>query len=347
MMKSIFNKLYGGAPLTVEESDQLFTKIAAGSLKESELAGALIAMKMRGESPEEIAGAAKAFLAVAKPFPKVEYPFADIVGTGGDGTNTVNISTASALVAASCGVKVAKHGNRSVSSLTGSSDLLQALGINLELTPEKAKEALDQHDICFLFAPHYHPGFKYAAQVRGDLKTRTLFNMLGPLTNPARPKLALMGVYAPELTEPLAETAKILGYERVMVVHGAGMDEVALHGETKVTELHEGEIKSYFVSPTDFGLNEYPLELLKGGDAEDNRRTLITLLSGNAPEAHEHAVVINVAMLLKLFGNDDLKANAKRALNAIKEGSALRLLEQLTGQTLLDEASLENARCRA
>lgn len=346
-MKAIFQKLYSGEALRVAESTTLFGAIARGELKDSELAALLIAMKMRGETPEEIAGAARAFLAVAKPFPEVEYPFADIVGTGGDGTNTVNISTASALVAASCGVKVAKHGNRSVSSLTGSSDLLQALGINLELAPEKAKEALDNNDICFLFAPHYHTGFKHAAQVRSDLKTRTLFNMLGPLTNPARPKLALMGVYAPELTEPLAETAKLLGYERVMVVHGAGMDEVALHGKTKVTELNHGEINTYYVEPKDFDLNEYPLEMIRGGDAEENRRTLITMLSGNAPEAHEHAVAINVAMLLKLFGNEDLKANARQALDAIQEGKALKLLETLTGKELIDEATLETRRARA
>ncbi len=329
-MEEILKRLYQGIPLKQGESESLFSKIATGRCDERQLAAALIAMKMRGERPEEIAGAAEAFLRVVKPFPRPDYPFADIVGTGGDGTNTVNISTASALVAASCGVKVAKHGNRSVSSLTGSSDLLAQLGVDLQATPEEARQQMDQENIAFLFAPQYHPGFKYAMPVRQALKTRTLFNMLGPLVNPARPPYALIGVYQSELIKPVVETAKLLGFERVAVVHGGGMDEVALHAPTEVGELKGGVIRYYEVTPKDFGLNEHPLSLLRGGTAEENRASLLRMLQGEAPEAHEHAVAINVAMLLQLFGDEDLKENAERALTAIREGCALELLYRIS-----------------
>lgn len=332
-IKAIFQKLYTGSALTQSESRTLFTAIAKGEMSESLLGAALVAMKLRGETAEEVAGAAEAFLNEAKSFESPEYPFADIVGTGGDGLNTVNISTASALIAASCGVAVAKHGNRSVSSLTGSSDLLQTLGVNLLKSPKEARESLDKDQITFLFAPHYHGGFKHAAKTRGELKTRTIFNLLGPLTNPARPKLAMMGVYDANLTELMAETAKLLGYEHVLVVHGGGMDEVALHAPTKVSELKAGIVSTYYVEPKDFGLNEHPIEAIRGGDALENRRTLLTMLHGQAPEAHQHAVAINVAMLLKLFGHENLKANAAQALEAISEGRALRLLETITDNT--------------
>ncbi|OYQ81698.1 anthranilate phosphoribosyltransferase [Ignatzschineria sp. F8392] len=330
-LKPIFQRLYSGERLSQEESHQLFSTIARGEVSEALLGAALISMKLRGETPAEVAGAASAFLSEAKYFDTPDYPFADIVGTGGDGLNTVNISTASALVGASCGAIVAKHGNRSVSSLTGSSDLLQALGVDLYKSPEEARTELDQARITFLFAPHYHGGFKYAAKTRGELKTRTIFNLLGPLTNPARPKRAVMGVYHADLTELMAETAKLLGYEHVLVVHGGGMDEAALHAPTKVTELRDGLIETYSLTPADFGLNEHPLSAIRGGDALENRKTLLTMLHGAAPEAHRHAVAINVALLLKLFGYENLKENAENALTAIDERRALALLEKMTG----------------
>ncbi|HAO0783035.1 TPA: anthranilate phosphoribosyltransferase, partial [Escherichia coli] len=169
-----------------------------------------------------------------------DYLFADIVGTGGDGSNSINISTASAFVAAACGLKVAKHGNRSVSSKSGSSDLLAAFGINLDMNADKSRQALDELGVCFLFAPKYHTGFRHAMPVRQQLKTRTLFNVLGPLINPAHPPLALIGVYSPELVLPIAETLRVLGYQRAAVVHSGGMDEVSLHAPTIVAELHDG-----------------------------------------------------------------------------------------------------------
>lgn len=321
-MHAILEKLYQANTLTQAESQQLFSAIITGQLEPTQLAAALIAMKVRGERPEEIAGAATALLDDAKPFPRPDYPFADIVGTGGDGSNSINISTASAFVAATCGVKVAKHGNRSVSSKSGSSDLLAAFGISLDLPAEAARQALDDLNVCFLFAPQYHTGFRHAMPVRQQLKTRTLFNVLGPLINPARPPLAVIGVYSPELVLPIAQTLKVLGYQRAAVVHGGGMDEVALHSATHVAELREGEITQYQLTPEDFGMRFHPQDALAGGTPEENRDILTRLLQGKGERAHEEAVAINVALLLKIFGQEDLRANAQQAMDAIRSGQA-------------------------
>ncbi|GKX49738.1 anthranilate phosphoribosyltransferase [Budvicia aquatica] len=321
-MQSILNKLYRAESLTQQESQTLFSSIARGELEPSQLAAVLISMKVRGETPDEIAGAAAAFLADAQPFPRPEYDFADIVGTGGDGTNSINISTASAFVAASCGISIAKHGNRSVSSRSGSSDLLAAMGIKLDMPAELSRKALDDLGVCFLFAPQYHTGFRHAMPVRQQLKTRTLFNVLGPLINPARPKKALIGVYSPELVRPIAETLKVLGYQQAAVVHGGGMDEVAIHAPTKVAELCDGKIECYELTNKDFGLQQHSLSELEGGSPEENRDILSRLLQGKGERAHASAVAANVALLLRLFGQDDLRINAQQAMEVIHSGVA-------------------------
>ncbi len=331
-MQSILEKLYRAEPLTQQESQRLFSDIIKGELEPSQLAAALISMKIRGETPEEIAGAATALLADAQPFPRPDYDFADIVGTGGDGSNSINISTASAFVAAACGLKIAKHGNRSVSSRSGSSDLLSAFGIKLDLDAETSRKALDDLGVCFLFAPQYHTGFRHAMPVRQQLKTRTLFNVLGPLINPAHPPLALIGVYSPELVLPIAETLKVLGYRRAAVVHGGGMDEVAIHAPTQVAELNEGKIESYQLTSEDFGLPSYPIESLLGGSPEENRDILARLLQGKGDAAHDAAVAANVAMLLKLFGHEDLRSNAKQALDVIHSGKAYECVTALAAR---------------
>jgi anthranilate phosphoribosyltransferase len=331
-ISGILENLYRAQVMTQEESQQLFTAIVNGELEPAQLAAALISMKVRGEQPAEIAGAAQALLANAEPFPRPDYAFADIVGTGGDGTNSINISTASAFVAAACGIRVAKHGNRSVSSRSGSSDLLAAFGIQLDMSAEKSRAALDDLGICFLFAPQYHTGFRHAMPVRKALKTRTLFNVLGPLINPARPPLALIGVYSPELVRPIAETLRTLGYQRAAVVHGAGMDEVAIHAATQVAELKDGEITTYELTPQDFGLDNYPIEALLGGEPEENRDILARLLQGKGDPAHEAAVAVNVAMLLRLFGQEDLKQNAQQALEVIRSGDAYQRVTALAAR---------------
>ena len=321
-MHESLERLYRGEDLGRAESQALFEVLLRGEMDPIVLSSLLTALKIKGESPSEIAGAASALIAAAKPFPRPDYDFCDIVGTGGDGLHTINVSTLSALVGAECGIKVAKHGNRSVSSKSGSSDLLAAFGINLDMNADKSRQALDDLGVCFLFAPKYHTGFRHAMPVRQQLKTRTLFNVLGPLINPAHPPLALIGVYSPELVLPIAETLRVLGYQRAAVVHSGGMDEVSLHAPTIVAELHDGEIKSYQLTAEDFGLTPYHQEQLAGGTPEENRDILSRLLQGKGEAAHEAAVAANVAMLMRLHGEEDLKANAQTVINVLRSGAA-------------------------
>ncbi|MDE1230798.1 anthranilate phosphoribosyltransferase [Vibrio aestuarianus] len=328
-MEQIINKLYAQQSLSQAESQQLFDVIIRGELDPILMAAALTALKIKGETPQEIAGAAKALLANASPFPRPDYDFADIVGTGGDGSNTFNISTTAAFVAAGCGVKVAKHGNRGVSSKSGSSDLLDSFGINLAMSAEDTRKAIDDLGVAFLFAPQYHGGVRYAMPVRQTMKTRTIFNILGPLINPARPNIELMGVYSKELVRPIAETMLQMGLKRAAVVHGSGLDEVAIHGETLVAEIRDGEIIEYTLRPEDFGVDSYPLEAIKGGEPAENRTIITNLLTGKGTPAQLAAVAVNVALLLRLFGQEDLKANTEQAITVMNSGKAYELVQQL------------------
>lgn len=328
-MQHIIDKLYAQVSLTQNESHELFDHIIRGEVDPILMGAALTALKIKGETPQEIAGAANALLANAKAFPRPEYDFADIVGTGGDGSNTMNISTTSAFVAAACGVKVAKHGNRGVSSKSGSSDLLDAFGINLAMEPQATREALDDLGVAFLFAPQYHGGVRHAMPVRQTLKTRTIFNILGPLINPARPNIQLMGVYSKELVRPIAETMLQMGLKRAAVVFGSGLDEVAIHGATTVAEIHNGTIKEYELTPEDFGLATYSLDEIKGGDPQQNREIATNVLTGKSTPAQAAAVAANVALLLRLFGQEDLRQNAQQALDVMASGKAFQLVQQL------------------
>ncbi len=328
-MQAIINKLYQQQSLTEQESQQLFDLIIRGEMDPILMSAVLTALKIKGETPDEITGAAKALLANAKPFPRPDYDFADIVGTGGDGHDTINISTTAAFVAAACGLKVAKHGNRSVSSKSGSSDLLDSFGINLAMSPEDTRQAIDDLGVAFLFAPQYHGGVRHAMPVRQTLKTRTIFNILGPLINPARPNIELMGVYSEELIKPIAETMLQMGMKRAAVVHGSGLDEVAIHGETKVAEIREGQIHYYTLTPADFGVETYPLEAIKGGDPALNRTIITDILTGKGTLAQQSAVAVNVALLMRLFGQEDLQANTTKALEVMNSGRAYELVQQL------------------
>ena len=326
----ILEQLYQGRSLSIEQSQTFFEKVVKGEVDPIVLSSAITALKMRGETIDEITGAANALLAQAKAFPRPDYPFTDIVGTGGDGLGTINISTASAIVAASCGLKVCKHGSRSVSSKSGSSDLLAAFGVNLDMSPETARHCLDALNLCFIFAPAYHAGMRFAAPVRAALKTRSIFNLLGPLINPARPDFELMGVYAPELLKPIAQVHQKLGLKRVMVVFGSGLDEVALHGETQVAELINGEIKEYTLTPADFGVETYPIEAIFGGTPEENKIITEQILQGKGTDAQQAAVAINTSALLVLNGfADNFKAGAKMALDAMNSGKPLQLVKKL------------------
>ncbi len=326
----LLEQLYSGHSLSTSESTALFNAVIQGELSNEQIAAMLIALKVRGANTEEITGAVAASLQNAKAFPHPNYSFADIVGTGGDGQNTINISTASAIVAASMGAKVAKHGNRSVSSKSGASDVLTALGVNVNVTPEQARQALDEIGVCFLFAQQYHSGFRHVAPVRAALKTRTIFNILGPLINPARPTYHLLGVYASELVKTYAETSVALGHQHSFVVHGSGLDEVALHGETQVAEIKNGKIEYFTLTPEDFGLKTQSLESLRGGEPQENAQMLTALLQGKGKSEHANAVAANTALLLKLFGHDDLKQNVQNVLAHLASGKAFETLQKLT-----------------
>ena len=326
----LLEQLYSGHSLSTSESTALFNAVIQGELSNEQIAAMLIALKVRGANTEEITGAVAASLQNAKAFPHPNYAFADIVGTGGDGQNTINISTASAIVAASMGAKVAKHGNRSVSSKSGASDVFTALGVNVNVTPEQARQALDEIGVCFLFAQQYHSGFRHVAPVRAALKTRTIFNILGPLINPARPTYHLLGVYAPELVKTYAETAVALEHQHSFVVHGSGLDEVALHGETQVAEIKNGKIEYFTLTPEDFGLKAQSLESLRGGEPQENAQMLTALLQGKGKAEHANAVAANTALLLKLFWHDDLKQNVQNVLAHLASGKAFETLQKLT-----------------
>ncbi len=328
-MQTIINKLYEQQGLTQAESQQLFDQIIRGEMDPVLMAAVLTALKIKGETPDEIAGAAKALLANANPFPRPDYDFADIVGTGGDGSNPINISTTAAFVAAACGVKVAKHGNRGVSSKSGSSDLLSSFGINLAMSAQDSRQALDDLGVAFLFAPQYHGGVRHAMPVRQTMKTRPIFNILGPLINPARPNIELMGVYSKDLVRPIAQTMLQMGLKRAAVVHGSGLDEVAIHGETQVAEIRQGELIEYTLTPEDFGVSRYPLDAIRGGEPEENRAIITQILTGNGTAAQMAAVAVNVALLLRLFGQEDLKANTQQAIAVMKSGQAYGLVQQL------------------
>jgi len=238
---TLLQQLVDGQSLSQSDAEQFFTDTFNGNVDPALLAAALTALKVKGETPEEIAGAAIAVRACATAFPTQPEGVADCVGTGGDGANTINISTTAAILAAACGLKMAKHGNRSVSSMSGSADLLEALGVNLSMSPATASECIAQANICFLYAPAYHPGFKYAGPVRKAMGIRTLFNILGPLVNPAFPSTMLLGVYTPELIPVIAQSLSLTGVKRAWVVHGSGLDEIALHGETQLIEIVNGK----------------------------------------------------------------------------------------------------------
>lgn len=337
-MSKVLTQLIEGHSLTQDQANEFFSQMIKGGIEPALLASVLTALKIKGESPSEIAGAAVAIRRSATTFPKQLSPVADCVGTGGDGANTINISTTAAILAATCGLKMAKHGNRSVSSMSGSADLLEALGVNLMMSPQTASDCLAKANLCFLYAPAYHPGFKHAAPVRKAMGIRTMFNILGPLVNPAQPSVMLLGVYIPELIETIAKTLMLTGVKRAWVVHGSGLDEIALHGSTQLTEINNGQLISKQISPTDFGLQSYPLEAIKGGTPKENADIVKAILSGNGEQAHNAAVIINCAALLYLHDKaNNLKDAAQMAREVLASGKAAITLATLVSVSNKEE----------
>lgn len=334
-LRDYLEKLIARKDLSPEETTTLFEKIIHDETDGYQLAGLLVALRAKGESWEEIAAAARvlreASLKVPHRLPP-DLPLVDTCGTGGDHQGTFNVSTAAAFVVAAAGVKVAKHGNRSVSSKCGSADVLEALNIKVDMPPEMAAECLETYGLCFLFAPLYHPALKKVAPVRRALGIRTIFNLLGPLLNPAGANVQVLGVADFRLTEKMAFALDALGSRRALVVFGeGGYDELVVTGSTKVSELREGRITTYYVDPQDVGLElcEDPEEL-KGGDAQENARIIREILMGRDEGPRRDMVALNAgAAIYAAEAVIDLKAGVKKALEILASGKAMDKLEEL------------------
>lgn len=322
--------VFAGRSLSQAEAELVFGELVAGRLDDPSIAALLIALRIKGETTDELIGAARALRAADMAFERPDYLFADSCGTGGDGSGTINLSTAVAFVAAAAGLPVAKHGNRSVTSRCGSADVLEHLGVRLDVPAETSRRALDEAGICFLYAPAYHPGLKHAGPVRRALKVRTIMNVLGPCVNPAEPAVQLLGVADPRLLQPVAATLAALGVRRALVVHGDGLDEVALHGATEAVRLSEGGFERLTIAPEDVGFERAPLAAIRGGGPEENGERLKTLLMGYGTTAERRAVALNAGALLMTAGKAaTLQEGVDLAFQAIGSGGALRRLKAL------------------
>ena len=321
-------RLLDGGDLNRDEARCLFARTVDGSLSEPLMAAAFVALRVKGETADELIGAAEALRAAASPFPSPTGLFADSCGTGGDFSGSINVSTAAAFVAASCGLPVVKHGNRSFTSKCGSADVLEALGARLDLSPLESREILDRTGFCFLLAPNYYPGIAHAGPVRRALKVRTIMNLLGPCLNPAKPKVQLLGVADPKLLRPIAETIRALGVERALVVHGSGLDEVALHGFTRAVSLRNGRLEELEITPEQAGLRRMPVESIAGGSPGENAKRLMDIVSGVGGEADISVVALNAGALLLAAGRvTDLKDGVGFAMDAMRSRRARAVLE--------------------
>jgi anthranilate phosphoribosyltransferase len=323
----LIEKLYQKQDLTFPESEHLFENMLSGNITPIAISAILTALKLKGETADEVAGLVKTLRNVAEPYPKVEGLYADCCGTGGDGLNTFNVSTASAFVAAECGLTIVKHGNRSVSSRSGSADIIEALGIDIMATAERSKQCLDLHKYAFLFAPKYHPLMAHVGPVRKQLATGTIFNLAGPLANPAAPPIQLMGVNRKELCQPLAEVLKKIECSRALVVYGSGLDEVALHGDTSAVMVDDGVIKPLLLTPKDAGLDYQSLESIQLKPDDVPLDVFQAVLEGKGSKAMTDMVSFNTGTLLWLSGQyDSIKTATTIANQAILDGAVANKL---------------------
>lgn len=329
--RDVLGRLIAGDDLLGQEVEELFGRLMDGELSVFEKTALLVALACKGETPQEIAGAARA---MRERLVGVEHSRPDAVdtcGTGGDGKGTINVSTGAALCAAAAGVPVAKHGNRSVSSLSGSADVLSELGLELEQTSGLMGRCLDRVGLAFLFAPLLHPAMREVMPVRQALGVRTVFNVLGPLTNPAGAKRQVMGVYSPKLVSPIADVLRRLGAERALVVHGAdGLDEISTTGPTAVAELEGSKVREYEVEPESFGLTRRRMADLVGGAPRDNALLLRAVLEGEGEEAHREIIALNAAAAIYVAGKaESLAVGLEMAFATLDSGSAAAKLEEL------------------
>ncbi|WP_067047392.1 anthranilate phosphoribosyltransferase [Methanofollis ethanolicus] len=334
MIREAIGTVTTGRDLTDQEAGAVMEEILGGGATQAQMGAFLTALRMKGESVPEIAGFARAMRgASVRIRPKVTGVLVDTCGTGGDGAGTFNISTAAAFVVAGAGVPVVKHGNRSATSRCGSADVLAALGVCRDIEPERARTIVEEIGIVFLYAPAYHPALGRVAGPRSELGIRTVFNLLGPLANPAGAEAQLVGVYSPALTETVAGVLKSLGVRRAMVVNGSGIDEISTAGPTRVSELREGEVRSYTLLCEDYGIPPASLSDLAGGDAAENARILEGVLDGEHGPARD-IVLLNAAAGIYLGGRaGDLAEGLRLAEASIDSGKAREKLDALVGAT--------------
>lgn len=330
MFKDVIEKVINGESLTEEEMIDVMDQLMNGKLDDAQIGALLVALRIKGESLEEITGAAKVMSSLAKKIKIDSEHSVDIVGTGGDYANTFNISTASAIVAAAAGAVVAKHGNRSVSSKCGSADVLEALGIDISMDVETLEKCINELNMGFLFAPNFHSAMKYAIGPRKKIGVRTIFNILGPLTNPACVRNEIMGIYDENLTELAANVLKNMGLKRAMVVHGMdGIDEITVCDKTKVSFLDNGEIKTTYITPEDFGLNRYDKTEIVGGTPVENAEIIKKIFDGEKG-AKRDAVLLNAGATIYVSGNaETLEKGIAKAVEMIDTGKAKQKLEDL------------------
>ena len=331
-LKPLLAQVAQGRPLSESEAEAAFDMLMSGEATPSQVGALLMALRVRGESVDEITAAARIMRAKAV---AIDAPpgTIDTCGTGGDASGTFNISTASALVAAACGVPVAKHGNRALSSKSGSADVLTALGVNIEADFPVVRACLWEIGIGFLMAPRHHSATRHVAPARVELGTRTIFNLLGPLSSPAGARRQLVGVFAPQWVRPMAEVLGRLGAERAWVVHGSGIDELTTAGTTIVAEYHEGRVRTFELAPEDVGLPRASLDDLKGGEPGYNARLMLDLLEGT-PGPLRDVVMLNSAAALVVAGKaSDLTAGLALAAAVLDSGKARRVLDRLVART--------------
>ncbi|MBN2013786.1 MAG: anthranilate phosphoribosyltransferase [Candidatus Altiarchaeota archaeon] len=333
-MKELISKVVGGVDLSREEAEKAMKTIMSGSSNEIEIAAFLTALRMKGETPEEIASFTKAMREFAtKIEPKLDKTLVDVCGTGGDKLKTFNISTTAMFIVAAAGIPVAKHGNRAMTSKCGSADVLEELGVNLNLGFERIRESIEEIGIGFMFAPLHHSAMKHVMPVRRSLGFRTVFNILGPLTNPAHAQAQLMGVFDHKLTETLAEVFRLLGMENAMVVYGSpGLDELSTLGKTKISELGGGGIRTYYVRPEDFGLKKARPEELAGGTIAENAAILEGVLRGEDQGPRRDIVLLNSAAGVVVGGKADyLGEGIEVARDVLDSGKAYKKLKEFIG----------------
>ena len=330
--KPLLSRLADGATLMGEDADAFFSACLRGEPTPAQIAAAVTAMRLRGETVGEITACARALRRAAMHLDH-EHDVVDVCGTGGDGAHTLNISTAAAFVAAGGGLKVAKHGNRAASSRSGSSDVLEALGVNLTPTPDQQRRALDKAGICILYAPAHHGALRHVSAIRQELGFRTVFNLLGPLSNPAGARRQLLGVYDGRWVDPLARVLGALGATKAWVVHGEGLDEITTTGTTHVAEWRDGGVRLFNITPEAVGLQRAALADLRGGDPEENAAALRALLAGAAGPYRDVVLMNAAAAFLVADRVETLREGVEIAAHAVDSGAAAGALEKLIAAT--------------